>query len=237
MKIPQGGRDGKAFFERLRDPVVLDRQVGERTMRFVVEPTQPGFIYPCTVDDACRVLGACPAEFLQGVPLVVFRQPSRKQRVLNPVWGRAVFWFDFGRDGGSAVVIEAQCFKPIRWGPLLSLEERLELNRLSADGHRVERVRRGYEIHMTPESLRNTVLYRTLLHEIGHHVDFDLSSAEEWAGKTKKTKEDLAHRFASNGLELLKSQGLAPFAPLLDAAAMSRDGLDVAWFVAEPQDL
>lgn len=236
LEIPlQGWMDSRSFFERLRHPVKLERQVGEHTLKFLVEPARQGFFYPCSVDDVCRVLSGCPAEYLAEISMVVFRQSTRKQWTLRPAWGRAVFWFKFDHKPGTAVVIEASSLAPIHWKASLGTDERLELERLRADGHRIETLRRGVVIHPSPDSLRNTVLYRTLMHEVGHLIDGARYSGEEWALKTKRVKEDFAHRFAQESFELLKSRGLVPFAPILDPISMEKEGLDRAWFVADPQ--
>ncbi|MGS5089818.1 ImmA/IrrE family metallo-endopeptidase [Hydrogenophaga sp. A37] len=236
MKIPERAGDERVFFERLKDPVVLTRRIGERDIRFIVEPTPPRYFYPCSVDDACRVLGAI-ATSVRDLEFVVFRHPSSKQRLLRPVWGRAVFWYEFRKQHGAAVIIESQRPGMVRWNRSQGPDGRAELDRLRADGHRVERTRRGYEVHQTPESMRNTVLFRTLLHEVGHHVDFDRSDVETWKGKNSRVKEDYAHRFAGMAVAYLSNEGHVPFPPLLDHESMRHEGLDPAWFVADPQVL
>lgn len=42
---------------------------------------------------------------------------------------------------------------------------------MAADGHHVVRDRRCWNIRPNVASIRNTQLYRTVLHEIGHFVD------------------------------------------------------------------
>jgi hypothetical protein len=222
------------FFERLRHPVTLTRRIGERDIRFVVEPASAGYFYPCTVEDACRVL--CAIEpFVRTLEMVVFRHPTQKQRLMQPVWGRFVSWYDFRQQQSAAVIIESQRLAPIRWPLSLGLESRAELERLREDGHRIERTRRGHDIHPSSESMRNTVLFRTLLHEVGHHVDFNRSDLETWWGKNSRVKEDYAHRFADMAMATLRDEGNAPFPPLQDFDAMRREGLDPVWFVADPQ--
>lgn len=89
MKIPEQGGDERVFFERLRHPVTLTRRIGDRDIRFVVEPASASYFYPCTVEDACRVL--CAIEpFVRTLDMVVFRHPTQKQRLMQPVWGRFV---------------------------------------------------------------------------------------------------------------------------------------------------
>ena len=156
---------------------------------------------------------------------------------MQPVWGRFVSWYDFREQHGASVIIESQRLASIRWPLSIGLESRDELERLRADGHCVERTRRGYDIQPTAETMRNTVLFRTLLHEVGHHVDFDLSDVESWMGKNSRVKEEYAHRFAEMAMAVLRKEGQAPFPPLLDFDSMRGEGLDPAWFVANPQVL
>jgi hypothetical protein len=111
-------------------------------------------------------------------------------------------------------------------------EDARELERLRADGHAVHTTRRGTEVRVTAESLRNTVLYRTLLHEVGHHMDCFRCSVEEWSGRTRAMKEDFAHRFAQVLGAHLAAQGALPFPPIIDNESLLRDGLAREWFCA-----
>lgn len=161
---------------------------------------------------------------------VVMRQPTRKQRILHHVWGRAVFHFDLAENRGAAVMLEAQTIKPFAWTDSLGPDSRQELDRLRADGHDVRRVKRGFQVHPTGASLRNTMLYRTLLHEIGHHVDFRKCSVDEWASKLPREKEYFAHRYATELAASLRLRGVLPFDGLFDPASMLREGLQPQWF-------
>lgn len=230
--IPESWHTFKRFYERLADHVVVKRKAGARELPFVVQPTRPGWFYPCTVDDAYAVLSHLPPQDLGAFDLIVMRQPTRKQRVLSPVWGRAVFAVDVGGYGGSAIVIEAQTLAPWRWPASLSPERVRELDRLRDDGHEVQKAKRGFEIHSTRDSLRATVLYRTLLHEVGHHVDARRCSDDEWSSRTAASKEDFAHRYAAERLAELKRLSVAPFDPIWDVAGMAELQLQLQreWF-------
>ena len=46
-----------------------------------------------------------------------------------------------------------------------------ELARLRADGHTAQRTRRHWLVTPSPDALRCTLLWRTLLHELGHIAD------------------------------------------------------------------
>jgi hypothetical protein len=230
MTIPESRHALRCFFERLDTCVVVERRIADRALVFLVEPTRPGWFHPCTVDDVCRVLSHLPPEHLATVDLVVLRQPTRKQRVLSPAWGRAIFDFETDEHRGAAIVLEAQDDAPIAWSLSLAPDEVRELERLREDGHDVRRSKRGFEIVTTPDSLRNTLLYRSLLHEVGHHVDHAQGSEAQWEGRTPLSKEDFAHRYAAQALATLRRLGAAPFAQAIDAESMRRDGLAPDWF-------
>ncbi|MDR7151269.1 hypothetical protein J2W49_003242 [Hydrogenophaga palleronii] len=149
---------------------------------------------------------------------------------MSPVWGRAIFSFDIDKHSGPAIVIEAQNLGSFEWHRSVDPEDARELDRLRQDGHNVHNTRRGIEIRVTPDSLRNTVLYRTLLHEIGHHVDYERCSEDEWDGKTRMVKEDYAHRYARELKTLLSSQGKLPFDPIISDDSLQADGLAREWF-------
>lgn len=230
LTIPESWHESKCYYEKLDSYTVVHRTVGTHKLRFLVEPTRPDWFYPCTVDDVCAVLSRCSAEVLCAFDFMVMRQPTRKQRILCPVWGRAIFSFDIDQYSGSAIIIEAQDLSPIRWTSSIEPAEARELERLREDGHDVHSTRRGTEIRVRPDSLRNTVLYRTLLHELGHHMDHQRCAVDEWSSKTQAAKEDYAHRYALELKAFLWAQGVLPFAPIMDDESLLEDGLKREWF-------
>jgi hypothetical protein len=223
-------RDLRCFYEKFSSYAVVRRRVAGRDLVFLVEPTRLGWFYPCTIEDVCHAFAHLPPEHVATFDMVVMRQPTRKQRILSPVWGRAIWVFDSPSLSGPAIVLEAQIDEPLSWPVSLSPERTRELDRLRADGHEVRRTKRRFEIATTAETLRNTVLYRTLLHEVGHHVDYSRRSAEEWYGLTSTEKEDFAHRYAAEARERLRDLGVVPFTKLLDVDDSSGSGLRPEWF-------
>ncbi len=223
--IPYLRNRNTAYFEQLVNPVVVRRTAGARELVFIVEPVRPGYAYPCTIDDIVAVLAQVPAAHLNLVDVVVLRQPTRKQEVHAPVWGRAVWNFEGNGFDGPAIVLEARSLAPYRWGKHVDPESARELVRLREDGHEIIHTRRGIEFRPTPASLRNTVLFRTLLHELGHHVDYRLREDDGYYLRTLSAREDFAHRYAS------EAQGrLQRFAPLVDPERIAAEGLQAAWF-------
>ena len=233
LTIPESRHELKCYYEKLGSYTVVSRTVGTRKLRFFVEPTRSDWFYPCTVDDICAVLSHCSPEVLSAFEFVVMRQPTRKQRILCPVWGRAIFSFDIDQYSGSAIIIEAQDLSPIRWENSIDPAHARELDRLREDGHDVHSTRRGIEIRVTANSLRNTVLYRTLLHELGHHIDHKRCDGDNWSSKTQSAKEDYAHRYALELKAFLSMQAAWPFAPIMDDESLLGDGLKREWFCLE----
>ncbi|QTD44832.1 hypothetical protein [Ottowia testudinis] len=232
MVIPDPTRGRLAYFEQLGAPVNVHRRIAGTPMRFFVEEPLQGSFYPCTIDDICTLLTHCPLDDWKTVDFVVLRQPTRKQRTLSPVWGRAIFHYDGVCAPGPAVVLEAQTLAPFKWPRELSPDSARELDRLRTDGHDVQFERRHWCITPTAQSLRYTMLYRTLLHEIGHHVDYanDLVSDLPWSRHTHKRKEDFAHRYAHDVFARLKAQDVLPFPRQLNEATLTAEGLSPEWF-------
>ncbi len=230
LTIPESRHDRSFFYERLGACITFTQRINGHYVRVFVEPTRTCWFHPCSVEDALRVLSHCPSTDLTTLDFIVMRQPTRKQRILRPVWGRAVFQFEMAPHAGTAIVLEAQHLEPTLWGNALTPEDQRELGRLQADGHQVRKTRRTIEIQPTPAALRNTVLYRTLLHELGHHVDRQRFSADEWDSRPSLEKEDYAHRYATERFVQLRQTGTAPFDPLADPDLRQMHGLKDEWF-------
>jgi hypothetical protein len=232
LTIPESWYDRSVFYERLGACATFTQRVNGHYLRFFVEPTRTGWFHPCSVEDAMGLLSHVPAQDLAILDFIVMRQPTRKQRILRPVWGRAVFQFELAPHVGTAIVLEAQHLEPTVWRNSLAPGDQRELDRLQADGHQVRKTRRTIEIRPTPAALRNTVLYRTLLHELGHHVDYRRFSAQEWGSRPSAQKEDYAHRYASEHCARLRQAGAVPFDPQSDAEQRQAHGLRDEWFCA-----
>jgi len=232
LAIPESRHDRSFFYERLGTHATFTQRVSGHYLRFFVQPTLAGWFHPCSVEDALALLEHVPPEDLAVLDFIVMRQPTRKQRILRPVWGRAVFSFEMPPHAGTAIVLEAQHLEPTVWRNSLGPEDRRELDRLQADGHQIRKTRRTIIIAPTAASLRNTVLYRTLLHELGHHVDYRRFSADEWDSRPSPQKEDYAHRYATEHGARLRQTGSVPFDSQRDTALRLAHGLKDEWFCA-----
>ncbi len=160
------------------------------------------------------------------IDLIVFRQPTKKQIQLSPVWGRLLYLADIGKHLGAAIYLEAQeVGVPFKWGRKLDLEGQAELIRLREDGHQIDETKREYIVTPSEETIRNTLLYRTLLHELGHWVQYtrdflddDTALSEDpdvayqlYFAQPNIEHEYFAHRYAFEVAKRLRNGGIIPF--------------------------
>jgi hypothetical protein len=223
--IPTPEHGEQSFYERLVNPVELAMLVGPWKFTVLVEPVFPGFLYYISISDVLEVLKLIPEIDRHGIDLIVFRQPKRKERIFSPVWGRMAYWADFGKHSGTSVVIEAiahdysyKIDKDI--GPVFAHE----LEALTADGHRVVTGAKKIEITCPPDAIRNTQLFRTLPHEIGHNVDFTqkVRNVEgDWEelrnlyfARPQREREQFADRYAATVMAPYRANDIVPFPPL-----------------------
>ena len=178
---------------------------------------------------------------------IVLRQPTTKDELLKPAWGIFVYYADLGRYSGPGVYLQAQeRGKVLHWNKSLTPFEFKELERLKTDGHEIRNVRRGYEIHTTPDSVRSTQLFRTLPHEIGHSVDYLTNNlnpsiqakteeeseyiSKKYNSKPSHDKEEFAHRYATEFYERFEKKGSLPFPRIYDDKELQGIGLNTEWF-------
>ncbi len=232
LVIPGRRNDERMFWAKLTNPIVHTHRIQGRLLTVFVEPPRQGCFHPCSAGDVFRMFGHVPPADWDDLSLVLLRQPKRKEEILSSVWGRLVYWVRVGKCEGPAVVLEAQDIsKPWRWGRSLSLDAAEELERLRDDGHTIRLTRQGYVIDRTPETCRGTQLYRTLLHEIGHWVDYqrcyrrpsrepDADPSALWerhfVQKPPAEREQFAHQYADRLRAELRKSGVMPFDRVLE---------------------
>lgn len=238
MVIPCAWRTGKPFYEQLRSPILVKRGI-PAALTFYVEPPRADCRHACAIDDVAHVLRRLPSAHVKSIAAIVLRQPTRKQAILRPVWGRMIYSTSLGPRTGPAIFLEAQPLG-LQWFFARSArpEDEQELERLGQDGHNVVRDRRGWRVESTPAAIRATQLYRTLLHEIGHHVDRLASvenseSEERFFARPYQERESAAHRYADQWAQRLQISGVFPFAPLHNPESFDRDGVAQDWFVTK----
>ncbi|MEM8689014.1 MAG: hypothetical protein AAGF81_16905 [Pseudomonadota bacterium] len=233
MRIPHSWKDKHGhysfFFERLDADYKQELNLKGNRLRILYERPRDGFTYGCSPADVIKMLTSIVNHTPSLPNIVAFRQPTRKQQQLKPVWGRFVYFAEFGKIQGTAIILEAQELgATLKWPKRMSLADQAEYERLVSDGHSFEELKRHYKCSLTEHTVRNTVLYRTLLHELGHLVQYhqevlmrpmaldqDQDVARElYFSKPSSEREVFAHAFASELYQTLESSGHVPFQSL-----------------------
>ena len=243
--VVPGSRDARAFWERFRGLVSVKRFDPQGVIRVLVEPCRKGSLHAVTVDDIVELMSLIPVAERAPVTWVILRQPKKKEQVLDSVWGRYLPRAELGRQSGSAVILEAQTpGEPMRWPRSLGPSGRRELELLETEGHDIVTTRREYIVRSDREAIRTTQLYRTLPHEIGHSVQYQLEvnvpagqdvcererRLDLFRRKAACEKEDFAERYASAFAAQQRALGAIPFDRRLNPSVVELDGLDVSWF-------
>ena len=241
--VPERWMDLSVYWQKLDSPVAVEKEVQGSRFTFLIEPPLKGCFHFCTVEDICAVLDFLPLAHIQNIELVIFRQPTRRQQILVPVWGRLGFWSEISGYSGPGIYIEAQQLPRISsWPVSLTPDAEKELKRLECDGHEITRTKRNFEICSSAEAIRMTQLFRTIPHEVGHYVDYLESSARHEAeansiefwdfydAKPNREKEEFAHRYADETCSRLLGANRIPFPPIIDVEAMQSANLNTEWF-------
>lgn len=238
LVIPSSRRDPRPFWSRIGPHATVTRGVPWGTVSVLVEPVRDACVHACTVDDLCHMLLCVPSDWY-GIKLFILRQPKQKEQTLRSAWGRLAYGLEIGPHRGAAVILEAvDLSRPRRWPKSLPPEDVAELERLRADGHRITTTKRAHIIHSDLAASRATQLYRTLLHEIGHWVDYnekvrmvlDATQSydeleERYFQRPASEKEAFAHRYADELAARLRTRGIIPFERIFEPDDLRRDGL------------
>jgi hypothetical protein len=237
LTIPRPGHTERSWWEALKINYSVDRVVDGRRVIFIVEKPNPRFVYACTIGDICHLLSLLSRPDWEGLETFVFRQPTSKQARLKPSWGRIDYCAELFEPGKpphparpiiflDAVNVE----QPMKWSRHLDPDDQRELQRLTADGHTLQHSSNSILLKYSHSSVRNTQLYRTLPHEIGHWLDHvaqvERPSAEEnrdyfelldryWA-RPEREREAFAHRYAGSIRKRLIAAGSIPFERIPD---------------------
>ena len=253
LNIPAVAHGKHLFWERIEGAEEVCRAISNRPLKFFVQPTRSDSVYACTVDDVARLMLHVPVGDWEGLDAIVFRQPRRKEQTLEPVWGRLAYAADLVNQrghvlhSGPAIILEA--VNPtalVKFGKTLSAEGMAELERLKSDGHRIRPGDRRHIIEPTLQSCRATQLYRTLLHELGHWVDFlqkverpaaalpnpDVYEEllERFHSRPYREKEQFAHSYAESLSKRLRAIDAVPFDRQLDPEMLLNDHLRLSDF-------
>ncbi len=250
MRIPEQWNDCRRYWEKLNEYQSTSRIVHGRSLRFVVEPTRADCVHACTVDDIATVMQMVPSEHAEDIQGIVLRQPTRKEQQLSPVWGRLGFSTTIGPITGAAILLEATLIPlTVTFGRKLSVESQQELERLRLEAANVEDNGREHILTFDMAAIRTVQLFRTLLHEIGHWVDYrqnvTIPSAsdpdlwlplwERYWQRPSAERESYAHRYSVEAATKFRDRGMIPFERMLNVDQLHQDGLhlnDFAFTVA-----
>ena len=239
---------GGAFWESLGAYTKLSLDVHGRNLLFVIEHTNSDFSYACTVDDVVELLAMVPEEDLEQLQAIVFRQSTRKQKIGAPTWGRLDYWAELKSgqvvvSAGPTIFLEAvKTVESWRLSRSESPQESKERGRLVEDGHEIQSTRRQFVVTSGVEACRNTQLYRTLLHEIGHWVDWltkverpsraaDFEQlSERYFQRPAVEREIFAHRYADTLRQQLLTERRIPFNRILEPSQILNRGLRIEDF-------
>ena len=206
----------------------LVREVNGKRITFIVEHPNNEFLHACSVEDVIFMLSHIPSADLMWLDTFVFRQSTRKTRIINPAWGRLYYLANLTfsprrtRRSGPAIFLEACKVNDVfKWSTSQDREDGNELERLRADGHDIDRIGGNYIISTRIDAVRSTQLYRTLLHEIGHWVDWlervetrngDFSELLDlYFARPENEREAFAHHYADRWQKILRNKGIIPF--------------------------
>ncbi|HMH34529.1 MAG TPA: hypothetical protein VK543_15935 [Puia sp.] len=179
--------------------------------------------------DIERIIENIPPSDYGSLRLIVLRQPKKKEAILSPVWGRLIYSYGFEKDYYPAIIIEAVDYrKKLSWNKSQSPDDQKEFERLKKDGHQFIENKKEFISSFEIENVRNTQLYRTLLHEFGHYVQY-LEAVEMrdkdnegWDKRfdlylkiPKNEKEKYANKYAEGLLGKLQMEKLIPFNAIL----------------------
>lgn len=231
MVIPQAHVAGRHCTVKIGRHLKMVHEINGRPITFIVEQVSNGR-HACSVDDIRYLLSHIPVADWAGIGIILLRQPTRKERMLAPVWGRMFYHAELAftrsrvRFDCPTVILEAcEPDTVFKWSTSLDRDYADELERLRGDGHDIERTSRHYIISTNMHAVRATQLYRTLLHELGHWNDWlqkveipaerdeedygDL--ADRYFSRTDAERESYAHRYADKWQKTLRDKGIIPF--------------------------
>ena len=140
----------KSFKERLTNYTKDFRTINGNRFEFVIEQTREDSFHSCTVNDCAELLRHIPPTDYGRLNLVIFRQPKRKEEILNPVWGRLIYSYEFEGDYRPAVIIESiNSNKILKWPKSQTPDGQKELERLKNDGHKIVTTKREHQIQLS----------------------------------------------------------------------------------------
>lgn len=224
-------REDKIYWEKLTDYKTIKKQINGWNFTFIVEKTKKDWFHACTVEDLEMILQHIPSTYYKDLRTIILRQPKRTEAIFSPVWGRLVFYYEFEGNAFPAIILESvKSGSKFRWSRKADIDRQKELERLRNDGFELIETKRSFEIDLKLENVRNTQLYRTLLHEIVHFVQY-CEDEEKFDHLPSAEKEVFAHNFADKLKLEFEQKGLIPFPRQFFEASFIQNKLDTKDFL------
>jgi hypothetical protein len=231
LAIPQPADTLKFFYERFEETVIKTITVHGKEIQVVVEHLKKGYFYSCSPDDVEYLLNQLPQKDLNGLGLLIFRQPKKKEVILSSVWGRLIYSVEFKGEYYPTIMLEATPNRnELTFPKKQSVDDQREFELLKQDGLRFEAKKREFIAEIDEEKIRSIQLYRTLLHEVGHYVQYlevvefpghEEEDFEEWEKRSDfyfsipvVDKEAYANKYAVEMRLKLINKGIIPFSRL-----------------------
>lgn len=249
FSIPDRWSHYGVYWEHLENPVLWPFEVNGHSMKMLIEPVRPGYLHSVTPHDIRQLLSLIEKQHLEEIELIVLRQPKKKEEIMQPVWGRFIYYAYLEKFSGPSIYLEAvKSGQVIKWSKKQDPFYMKELDALGKDGHVIKAAKRNFEISTSPDAVRNTQLFRSLPHEIGHAMDYlnnsiipsaEAGSEEEsdyiyesFKAKPFKDKEEYANRYAREFYEKWQRQGFLPFDRVVNEKELLEIGVELSWFIA-----
>lgn len=231
FQIPSSWYDSRAFYEKLGKTFKVIKDINGQKITFIVEATKKSSYHACTIEDIEKILWNISRKYYEGLTTIILRQPKAKEEIFSSVWGRLIYLYELENKCEPALILEAVDFtKKIVWDRKLSVDSQKELNRLKEDGFNIKEDKRKYTFNLDIATVRNTQLYRTLLHEIGHYYQYITTSSHVYKSLITDEKEAFAHNFADKlKMELMESK-IIPFDRILKKENIDNLKLDISDF-------
>jgi hypothetical protein len=149
------------------------RDVNGRLFTFLVECLNENYTNLCTADEVADILRAVPRDDLEGLDLLVFRQPKDGEEQRSCCWVAYSPEFLYNGRHRPALMLDAvdDTGRQVSIRPA-DRENEQEVECLREEGHRVADVGVRYIVTGTGEAIRKTQLYRTVFHLVYHHIEF-----------------------------------------------------------------
>ncbi len=228
LVIPYPALHFKFFYERLDKYQKIEKTINGHDFLFIIEETREHSVHACTIDDLTEIISHIPPEDYGKLKWIILRQPKRKEERLSPAWGRLIYTYEFEKEYGPAVIIEAiNLEKKLKYSKKLSPDAQKEVDRIREDGHALQEGKRFFTAPLELLNARNTQLYRTLPHEFGHYVHYlevverprkKEEPYEAWEKRfdgyfslPSSEKEKFAHNYADALKKRLLNEGIIPF--------------------------